>query len=67
MGGGESHSDGAGSSHGWSTAATQLRLQLLFDQLSPAFRQEEVNVHRLSGRTPLGEPIAVCLPVYFYR
>lgn len=40
---------------------------VLFDQLSRGFRQEEVNVHRLSGRTPLGEPIALCLPVYFHR
>lgn len=40
---------------------------VLFDQLSRGFRQEEVNVHRLSGRTPLGEPIALCLPVYFLR
>lgn len=40
---------------------------VLFDQLSRGFRQEEVNVHRLSGRTSLGEPIAPCLPVYFRR
>lgn len=40
---------------------------VLFDQLSRGFRQEEVNVHRLSGRPPLGEPIALCLPVYFHR
>lgn len=24
-------------------------------------------MRRLSGRTPLGEPIALCLPVYFHR
>lgn len=46
----------------WSVAG-----DVLFDQLSRGFRQEEVNVHRLSGRTPLGEPIALCLPVYFHR
>lgn len=40
---------------------------VLFDQLSRGFRQEEVNVHKLSGRTPLGGPIALCLPVYFHR
>lgn len=44
----------------WSVAG-----DVLFDQLSREFRKDEVNVRWLSGCTPLGEPIAACLPVYF--
>lgn len=69
------HSDKGGVTVGLVTehgSALDCRLwpvagDVLFDQLSRGFRQEEVNVHRLSGRTPLGEPIALCLPVYFHR
>lgn len=62
------YGDGAWERTGLQTVAMQLLgMWLLFDQLSRGFRQEEVNVHRLSGRTPLEEPIALCLPVYFHR
>lgn len=38
---------------------------VLFDQLNRGFRQEEVNVHRLSGRTSLGE-LSPCVYLFTF-